>query len=389
MCDWKKCRIKDIAEVVGGGTPSTNNKGYWNGNISWLTPKDLTGYNSMYISKGERSITEQGLKNSSAKELPAGTVLFTSRAPIGYVAIAKNPLATNQGFKSLIVDHEKVNNVFLYYWLKDNVEYLNSLGSGTTFAEISGSVLKETELLLPPLHEQRAIAEILSSLDDKIDLLHRNSRTLEALVELIYHKTFLVDGDETVRLGSVLKTTSGGTPSRTNNKFYNGQIPWIKSKELPNGFVLTTEERITSDAIKNSSAKLLPAFSVLIAMYGATVGELGISTTESTCNQAIAAVPQTPTYPYTFLYSFFNSIKNDLINLAVGAAQQNISQVLIQELQIPKPSDKIEAFDRDTRPLYEKILNNAKQNNQLKSLRDILLSKLMNGSVKVNELVEA
>ena len=99
--EWKKIQLQDVADVVGGGTPSTKESSYWNGDVPWLTPKDLSGYNERYISRGERNISEEGLDNSSAVLLPASSILLTSRAPIGYVAIAKKPIATNQGFKSL------------------------------------------------------------------------------------------------------------------------------------------------------------------------------------------------------------------------------------------------------------------------------------------------
>ena len=109
MSSWKECKLGDVAEIIGGGTPSTSNNEFWNGNIPWLTPRDLTGYSKVYISHGERFITESGLKNSSAKLMPKGTVLLTSRAPIGYVVIAENGICTNQGFKSLVPNFEILN----------------------------------------------------------------------------------------------------------------------------------------------------------------------------------------------------------------------------------------------------------------------------------------
>ena len=146
MSSWKECKLGDVTEIIGGGTPSTSNNEFWNGNIPWLTPRDLTGYSKVYISHGERFITESGLKNSSAKLMPKGSVLLTSRAPIGYVVIAKNEICTNQGFKSLVPNFEILNSEFLYYWLKSNTDYLQQLGTGTTFAEISGSVVKNIDI---------------------------------------------------------------------------------------------------------------------------------------------------------------------------------------------------------------------------------------------------
>ena len=117
MSEWSIKRINDFAEIVAGGTPSTSVDEYWNGNIGWITPADLSNYKYRYISNGERNITELGLKKSSACLLPKNTVLLSSRAPIGYVAIAETELATNQGFKNLISDEEKVDYRFIYYWL--------------------------------------------------------------------------------------------------------------------------------------------------------------------------------------------------------------------------------------------------------------------------------
>ena len=191
MSEWKEYKFSDIAEVIGGGTPDTFNVSYWNGDIPWLTPKDLTGYSKIYISKGERNITSDGLKNSSAKLLPKDTVLLTTRAPIGYVAIAENEIATNQGFKNFVLKKDYADCKFVYYWLKNNIDYLRSIGTGTTFAEISGSVVKEIKILLPPLSEQKSIASILSSLDDKIDLLHRQNATLEKMGETLFRQWFV------------------------------------------------------------------------------------------------------------------------------------------------------------------------------------------------------
>lgn len=122
---WKLVKIGDIGEVVGGGTPSTKCSDYYGGDIPWITPKDLSNFRNRYISRGERMISKLGLENSSARMLPPFSVLFTSRAPIGYIAIAKNELCTNQGFKSIIPDPKKCNALFLYYLLKYKKMILN------------------------------------------------------------------------------------------------------------------------------------------------------------------------------------------------------------------------------------------------------------------------
>ncbi len=146
-------RLKQIGNIVGGGTPKTNIKGYWNGNIPWITPADLSGFTHVYISYGERTITELGLQSSSAQLLPAGTVLYSSRAPIGYVAIAANPVTTNQGFKSVIPIINNMSN-YLYYCLIARTDEIIQRATGTTFKEISGSQMGEIIISLPPLDEQ-------------------------------------------------------------------------------------------------------------------------------------------------------------------------------------------------------------------------------------------
>lgn len=146
---WRIGKLSDYGEVVGGGTPSKKKQEYYDdGNISWITPKDLSELKVTFIEKGKLSITEEGLKKSSAKLVPKGTVLFSSRAPIGYMAIAKNSLTTNQGFKS-IVPNEKMSSFFIYLWLKRNLEMIKNLGTGSTFKEVSGGTMKNIDTVIP------------------------------------------------------------------------------------------------------------------------------------------------------------------------------------------------------------------------------------------------
>jgi type I restriction enzyme S subunit len=169
MSDWKRCTLEDLGEIVGGATPSTKNESYYGGNIAWITPKDLSTFQGRFISHGERNITAEGLKNSSARLMPPHSVLFTSRATIGYVAIAENEVCTNQGFKS-IVPNSSTDYLFLYYLLVHNCDRIENMGSGTTFKEISGSVMKQIEVFVPSdKAEQQAIAKTLGLLDAKIE----------------------------------------------------------------------------------------------------------------------------------------------------------------------------------------------------------------------------
>lgn len=170
MVEWKKCTIADLGTVVGGATPSTKKvENYEGGTIAWITPKDLAGYTGRYIWHGERNITYSGLHSCSAKMMPAHSILFSSRAPIGYVAIAGQEMCTNQGFKS-VVPNDNTDYMFLYYLLKYSKDKIETMGSGTTFNEVSGSTMKGIEVTVPDsLDTQRKIASVLSAIDEKIE----------------------------------------------------------------------------------------------------------------------------------------------------------------------------------------------------------------------------
>lgn len=181
MAEWIECKISDIGTVVGGATPSTKkNEYYEGGNIAWITPKDLATFSGRYIQRGERNITEIGLKSCSTQLLPQNTILFSSRAPIGYVAIAANEVCTNQGFKS-VIPNEDTDPLFLFYLLKYNKDRIEGMGSGTTFKEVSGNTMKNIVVNVPADKEiQTKIASLLGAIDDKIEENERINNNLAA-----------------------------------------------------------------------------------------------------------------------------------------------------------------------------------------------------------------
>ena len=192
--NWVWVRLGGITQVIGGGTPSTSKKEYYDGGtISWLSPVDLSNYNDIYISHGNKMITLEGLNNSSAKLLPKDTVCLTSRAPIGYVAIAENELSTNQGFKSFLPSPTYLAR-FLYWYLKGNKELLESKASGTTFLELSASKAATIEFPLPPLSEQQRIVErieeLFAKLDEAKERLQEVADSFAVRKAAILHKAF-------------------------------------------------------------------------------------------------------------------------------------------------------------------------------------------------------
>ena len=169
--NWAWVRLGEIGQIISGGTPKTTHSEYWeNGDIPWITPADMRSLNSKYIERGARNITKLGLKSSSAQLLPKGSVLFSSRAPIGYVAIAQNEMATNQGFKSVAPFKTEMSE-YLYFVLLALKSEIEKLGTGTTFKEVSGTTVANVAIPLPPLSEQQAIVEKLNRLLAEIDAL--------------------------------------------------------------------------------------------------------------------------------------------------------------------------------------------------------------------------
>lgn len=157
-------KIKEISEIINGATPSTSKPNYWNGNIDWITPKDLTNFSGRFIFHGRVPITKEGYDSCSTKLVPEGTILLSSRAPIGYLAIAGKEVCTNQGFKSIICNPNKVNNIYLYYWLSTKVDYLQSISNGATFKELSKETLENVLIDLPTMEKQQHIVNTISIL---------------------------------------------------------------------------------------------------------------------------------------------------------------------------------------------------------------------------------
>ena len=406
---FEKLKLSEIGEVVAGGTPKTKINEYWNGNIPWITPKDLSGYNSIFIRRGERNISKEGFENSSANLLPKGTVLFTSRAPIGYIAIADVEVTTNQGFKSIIVN-ENNNNLFVYYLLKHNVKYIENLASGSTFKEVSGSVMKNIEFNVPSLSEQKAIAHILSTLDEKIEVNNQINKTLEKMAQAIF-KQWFVDfefpneasdpyqscGGEMVEseLGLVPKgwevgsftdyidVLSGGTPKTKNKDYWDGDIPFFTPKDTNGTFCIDTEKYLTENGLNSCNSKLYDENTVFITARG-TVGKTAIAGVKMAMNQSCYALIGKDDLNQFYVWFQIKSVVEKLQQSATGSVFDAIIIDTFKAIKIIKPDTaSIEKFRLIVEPIFHSIQSKYFENKKLKNVRDTLLPKLMSGEIRV------
>ncbi|GGE28475.1 type I restriction enzyme, S subunit [Gemmobacter megaterium] len=239
---WSTVPITKVARVVGGATPKTDNPDFWDGTIDWATPKDLSDLDGKMISSTPRKITDAGLKGCAAEVLPAGSVLFSSRAPIGHIAINSVPMATNQGFKSFVPGPE-LDASFLYWWLDANRAPLQAMGTGATFKEVSKAVVERIEIPVPPLEEQRRIAGILDQADALRHLRTRALDRLNTLGQAIFHEMF---GDlrtnelgwqEGVTLGELADVVSGITKGRKVKTENLREVPYLAVSNVQDRFL--------------------------------------------------------------------------------------------------------------------------------------------------------
>ena len=368
MPEWIECKISDIGTVVGGATPSTKKpENYENGTIAWITPKDLSTFTGRYIQRGERNITEIGLKSCSTQLLPKETVLFSSRAPIGYVAIAANEVCTNQGFKS-VVPNENTDPLFLYYLLKYNKDKIEGMGSGTTFKEVSGNTMKNIVVSVPTDEKvQKRISSMLGSIDDKIEENERINNNLEQQAQAIYSCMFIEHRQEswiTGQLSDLISVKYG----KDHKKLADGNYPVYGS-----GGIMRYVEK-----------PLYTGESVLIPRKG-TLNNVMYA------NEAFWSVD---TMFYTemlrpniakFVYHFVKS--KNLASLNAGSAVPSMTTNILNAMQLYIPDEKtLEKFENIVSPMYSEMQENTKESKILANTRDTLLPKLMSGELDVSDI---
>ena len=337
MSERNSTTLGDIAEIISGSTPKSNVNDYWDGDIAWATPNDLGKLENKEIYSTARLLTQQGLESCSARILPPNSVLFTSRAPIGNIAINKIPMATNQGFKSFIPDTSKVDPNYLYYWLKEKKTYIQHLGRGATFKEVSKQIVAAITINLPPLEEQRRIAKILDKSNYLIDTSKKINDLLDKLA-LSYFSQRVIDlcPDEK-KLGDIVSFKGGGTPKKKIKEYWNGNIPWASVKDFKSNLLSTTKEYISQLGLQNSSANLIPIGTIIIPTRMA-LGKAAINSVELAINQDLKALIPKQKFIAQYLLSALKIKKESIIKLGQGATVKGITIDVLKNVKIPFPS---------------------------------------------------
>ena len=423
--DWIERTIDDLGEVVGGSTPSTKKLGNFDGDVPWLTPRDLSGVHERCIRRGARNLSPKGLAACSAKLLPTGTVLLSTRAPVGYVAIAANPLATNQGFRNIIVRPD-FDHHFLYYWLKANTHELERHATGSTFKELSGSALRRICVRLPEnRREQRAISHILGTLDDKIELNRRMNAVLETIARGLFRSWFVdfdpvrakMEGRDTglpkeiadlfpdrlvdselgeipkgwkgSEIGKEVDVVGGGTPSTKEPAYWNdGEYHWATPKDLSkllSPVLLETERKISDEGLRRISSGLLPPGTVLLSSR-APIGYLAITEVPTAVNQGFIAMICRRQLPGLYVFFWCQENLEHVKDISGGSTFAEISKKAFRPLPVVMPPKKtLEVYHEGFRSVYDRIVSNTRESALLVSLRDTLLVKLVSGKVRVRD----
>ncbi len=362
--NWKIKPLKYSLQIGSGSTPDSKEPSYWDGEIPWITPADYKT-KDVFVSEGHSFITEAGLKSCSTQLVPADSLIFSKRAPIGSVSISANPLTTNQGCLWGI-PKQNVDVKYFYYLLSIYPEIFELYGAGTTFKEISATAFGNVKMPVPSFNEQKKIVHFLdikfSEIISLTSVIQKEIETLEAYKKSLITEAVTKGLDKsvplkdsgvpwfgnipsawkTLRIKSIASTSSGGTPTSSNPDYYDGSINWCCSYDLTGEQVFKSGRKITESGMKSIAGRLQSPGTVMIAMYGgaSTIGNTGLLKCYSMTNQAVCninfdrliVVPEYAHYQIKMLKYIW------LLYAAGTRKDPNISQDIIRNMKLIVPS---------------------------------------------------
>jgi type I restriction enzyme S subunit len=414
MSEWKVVKLGDICNrITSGGTPKTSKKEYYGGKIPWVRTQEVN-FNRIY--DAEIKITEEGLSNSSAKWIPKNSVIIAMYgATAGKVAINKVPVATNQACCNLIINNDEADYRFIYYNILSRFSSIANMAVGGAQQNLNAGMIRDLPISLPKLPTQTAIAEILSSLDDKIELNNKINQELEKLAQLLFKRWFvdfefpnengepykssggemveselgeIPKGWETKRLDEISNITIGRTPPRQEHQWFSENpydIKWISIKDMGNcgAYILNTSEYLIEDAVSKFNIPIIEKNTVIIS-FKLTVGRISISTETMLSNEAIAHLNLfdkniEPEFIYLYLKQFdFDSLGS------TSSIATAVNSKTIKAIKFIYPDTKLlSIFEEQVSSIFEYILNKSKEIQELTNLKNILLPKLISGELEV------
>ncbi|WP_243895277.1 restriction endonuclease subunit S [Burkholderia pseudomallei] len=350
--DWDVKQLGELSSVSAGGTPSRSNANYWGGDIPWITTTEI---DFRLITESEQFITSIGLKNSAAKLMPAGALLmalYGQGKTRGKVGVLGFEAATNQACAAIILK-EGYSREYAFHYLASRYDEIRKLSNTGNQENLNGALVRSIPVLLPPLSEQSAIATALSDVDallSSLDALIAKKRDIKqaAMQQLLTGKTRLpgFEGEWTVkRLDQLANIRSGGTPSTTVSRFWDGGIPWCTPTDITRlgggKYLLDTSRQITSEGLSNSSAELIPANSVVMTSR-ATIGECAINLKPVTTNQGFKNFVPFEDTEVNFLYYLLQTQKQGFIQLCAGSTFLEIGKTQLAAYKVHLPSTKAE-----------------------------------------------
>lgn len=392
MNKWKTYKLGEIVDVLGDGihgTPIYNEVG------------DYYFINGNNLGEGYIKIKENTLKVDEKeylkhkKNLTNRTLLLSINGTLGNVAKYRGEpciLGKSACYLNISKSHEKD---FIYYIIASaNFRRdLENMATGTTIKNVSLKALRNYEISLPPLETQKRIADILSAIDDKIELNRRINANLEQQAQAIY-KSWFVDFEpwggcmprdwREGTLGEICTCYLGGTPSRAKSEYWGGQISWINSGEVNKFRIIAGTEFITELGLKKSATKLLPKKTTVLAITGATLGQVSLLEIDSCANQSVIGILENESIPYEFIYPLIQNDIERIIRNQTGGAQQHINKNNIESHNVKIPDiETMTGYKAIQTPIYNEIANRCFENQYLTQLRDTLLPKLMSGEIDV------
>lgn len=407
---WPAVRIRDFATIVGGGTPRRSNAAFFGGDVPWITPKDLSGWERRFIDHGAVNLTEEGLNRSSARLVPRRTVLFSSRAPVGYVALAGRPVATNQGFRSLVCDERVAIPEFVSYSLRAHVPAIEAIASGATFKEVSGKALGGFSIPLPDLPTQRKVAAILSTYDDLIENSLRRIEILEEMARNLYREWFVefrfADHERARFVDSPLGQIPEGWRVAKLHDLVDTQYGYTESaKPEPVGPKYLRGMDINKSSFIDWSdvpycpiaARNLPRFRLakkdVVVIRMADPGRAGIVEEDVDAVFASYLVRLSPKPKqgvggyYLFYFLDGEEYRGYISKACTGTTRKSASAGTLTGVDIVVPSRKLlDSFEDEVGAIRGLLTLLVARNAALRQARDLLLPKLISGEIDVSTL---